>query len=102
MVLYLGRVVEIGNTRTVFETPAHPYTKALLDAAPVPDPVIARSKRRAPLEGDLPSPIDLPSGCVFRTRCSIAVPECASAIPDFVLVGSDHSAACAFAKLKID
>ena len=94
MVLYLGRVVEIGSTRSVFENPAHPYTKALLAAAPVPDPVAARAKKRAPLEGDLPSPIDLPSGCVFRTRCPIAVPDCAKAIPDFVAIGENHLAAC--------
>ncbi len=91
VVLYLGRVMEAGRTEAVFGAPRHPYTRALLAAAPQVDP----ARRRAPvaLVGDLPSPIAPPSGCVFRTRCPHAISACAEAVPN--LVGdADHAAAC--------
>ncbi len=90
MVLYLGRVMEAGRVDDVFARPRHPYTRALLDAAPSLDP--ARRARRVLLTGDPPSPIAPPSGCVFRTRCPHAIAPCADAVP--ALLGNDHVAAC--------
>ncbi|NDV86499.1 ATP-binding cassette domain-containing protein [Aurantimonas aggregata] len=97
LVLYLGRVVEIGSRAAVFDAPAHPYSQALLSAAPIPDPVVARQRQRTVLKGDPPSPIDPPSGCAFRTRCPIAEPVCAEEVPPLVAVSEDHRAACLFA-----
>ncbi|WP_052121129.1 ABC transporter ATP-binding protein [Inquilinus limosus] len=79
VVMYLGRIMEKGPTRLVYDRPRHPYTKALLSAAPVPDPRARRD--RIILKGDIPSPIAPPSGCVFRTRCPMAVDACAQAVP---------------------
>ena len=93
-VLYLGRVVETGPVDAVFATPAHPYTRALLSAAPIPDPVAERLRHRIILAGDPPSPANPPSGCVFRTRCPEAIPTCAEALPQAVDLGRDHHAAC--------
>lgn len=91
-VMYLGRVVEMGTAREVFETPLHPYTRSLIDAAPIADPRM-RGRKRVLLEGELPSPIDLPSGCAFRTRCRDAIPECAERVPAPPATDR-HSAAC--------
>ncbi len=91
-VMYLGRIMEIGPAARVLTRPAHPYTRALLGAAPVPDP--ARRGRRAALAGELPSPIDPPSGCGFRTRCPIAGPECAASRPAMRDLGGGHGVAC--------
>ena len=96
LVLYLGRVVEIGPRREVFQNPGHPYTRALLAAAPIPDPKIARLREKTPLKGDPPSPIDPPSGCAFRTRCPIARDVCAEELPPLAQVGAGHRAACLF------
>ena len=96
LVLYLGRVVEIGPRREVFANPGHPYTKALLSAAPIPDPAVARARGRTVLKGDPPSPINPPSGCAFRTRCPIARDVCAEVPPPLAEVGADHRAACLF------
>jgi len=92
VVMYLGRVMERGPTRRVYDTPRHPYTQALLSAAPVPDPRAARS--RILLKGEIPSPVNPPSGCVFRTRCPHAAEICASAVPAPRDLGEGHHAAC--------
>src|SRR6185312_9679293 len=92
VVLYLGRVAERGSAPDVYAAPAHPYTRALLSAAPVADPEAVRN--REILAGDIPSPLAPPSGCVFRTRCRHAVEKCAESVPSPILVGSRHDAAC--------
>jgi oligopeptide/dipeptide ABC transporter ATP-binding protein len=91
-VMYLGRIVELGPTRALLARPLHPYTQALFAAAPVPDP--RRRGQRALLTGDIPSPIDPPSGCAFRTRCRYALPACAGARPAFREVLPGHFTAC--------
>ncbi|MFO1061271.1 MAG: oligopeptide/dipeptide ABC transporter ATP-binding protein [Dongiaceae bacterium] len=91
-VLYLGRIVELAPARTLFRTPRHPYTEALLSAAPIPDPTLRR--QRIVLKGDLPSPINPPSGCAFRTRCRYALPACAEAVPPLAAVAAGHLSAC--------
>jgi oligopeptide/dipeptide ABC transporter ATP-binding protein len=81
VVMYLGRVVESGPAEALWRRPAHPYTQALLAAAPIADPRAARARRRTPLQGELPSPVNPPSGCAFRTRCPHAVSRCAAEAP---------------------
>jgi oligopeptide transport system ATP-binding protein len=93
-VLYLGRVVETGPTATVFATPAHPYTRALLSAEQTPDPVAARAHQRIVLPGEPPSPANPPSGCAFHSRCAQAMAICGNRAPDLILTGGGGQAAC--------
>lgn len=94
MVLYLGNVMEIADKMSLYDTPKHPYTKALISAVPIPDPDKEKDKQRVVLEGDLPSPLSPPSGCVFRTRCPIAKDLCAQKKPLLEDAGDQHQVAC--------
>ncbi|MGH7057393.1 MAG: ABC transporter ATP-binding protein [Acetobacteraceae bacterium] len=91
-VMYLGRVIEVAESRTLCSRPRHPYTEALLAAVPVPDPRIRRL--HVPLAGEMPSPVDPPSGCAFRTRCRYALAACASVRPELRVVAAAHAKAC--------
>ncbi|HVB50897.1 MAG TPA: ABC transporter ATP-binding protein [Acidimicrobiales bacterium] len=93
-VMYLGKIVEIGDAESVFRRPAHPYTQGLLDSVPIPDPREARNKRGEQVRGELPSPINPPSGCRFRTRCPRAQELCANVEPPMLDYGDRHQAAC--------
>lgn len=92
LVMYLGNMVELTDSDSLYEEPLHPYTKALLSAVPIPDPFVER--QRIVLEGEVPSPIDPPSGCVFRTRCQFATAVCSSAVPEWREVRKGHFTAC--------
>jgi oligopeptide/dipeptide ABC transporter ATP-binding protein len=95
-VMYLGKLVEIGSAASVYERTAHPYTRGLIDAVPIPDPVLEKQRDTVPVRGELPSPIDPPSGCRFRTRCPLAQDICAEVEPPLRSFGGSHRAACHF------
>lgn len=93
-VMYLGRMVELADAEEIYNHSLHPYSKSLLSAVPVPDPKIARTNKRILLSGDIPSPLNAPSGCPFRTRCPYAKEICAEKVPDFREVSTGHFVAC--------
>lgn len=94
VVMYLGHVVEIGESNEVYSNALHPYSQALLSAVPIPDPELEREKKRIILEGDIPSPINLPKGCPFAGRCHYAKPECSESMPELKEVSAGHFVAC--------
>ena len=93
-VMYLGHMVEIAEADELMDHPVHPYTESLLSAVPIPDPITARKKNRIVLEGDVPSPLHMPSGCPFRTRCRYATEQCAAQRPELTDRGGGHQVAC--------
>lgn len=93
-VMYLGKMVELAPAAEIYDRPLHPYSKSLLSAVPVPDPKIARANQRIVLTGDIPSPLNAPSGCPFRTRCKYATDKCAESMPEFKEVSTGHFVAC--------
>lgn len=93
-IMYLGKLVELSDSNEVYKNSCHPYTKALLSAIPVPDPDVAQSRKRILLEGEIPSPLNPPSGCRFRTRCRYATKKCSEEEPELKEVSKDHFVAC--------
>ena len=93
-VMYLGKLVEKADADSISDHPLHPYTESLMSAVPIPDPKIAREKKRIILEGDVPSPLHMPSGCPFRTRCRYATEQCAQEMPPLTDRGGGHFSAC--------
>ncbi len=94
MVMYLGRIMEVADRESIYLTPRHPYTRALIESVPIPDPVKERARARRSLEGDIPSPLDPPSGCVFHTRCRFATDQCRKEVPALETLDSGNQVAC--------
>ena len=94
MVMYLGRQMEMAPVRRLIGSPVHPYSRALIASVPIPDPVLEKARPRPVVQGELPSPLAPPSGCVFRTRCPDAITSCSQRIPDLLYVQHDHQVAC--------
>ena len=99
-VMYLGKIMELTDRKTLFDDPLHPYTQALNSAVPVPNPKSERRRRRFILEGDPPSPANPPSGCVFHTRCPLTIDKCVEVVPDFRETSPGHWVACHLADEK--
>lgn len=93
-VMYLGRIVEFASADELYDNPMHPYTKALLSAIPIPDPETAKKSERLILRGDIPSPLNVPSGCPFRTRCSYAKEKCSHSVPELTEIKNGHFVSC--------
>ena len=93
-VMYLGRIVELADCDELFDNPLHPYTRALLGAVPIPDPTIEAARAFQPVRGEVPSPINPPSGCVFHPRCALAVESCKQARPELRELRPGHWVAC--------
>ena len=93
-VMYLGKLVEVAEAKTIYDDPLMPYTKALISAVPIPDPKVEATRQRIVLEGDVPSPIDPPAGCRFHTRCPYVIDACKQVVPPLVEIKPDHFAAC--------
>ncbi|MBQ7446119.1 MAG: dipeptide ABC transporter ATP-binding protein [Clostridia bacterium] len=93
-VMYLGKMVELADASEIYDHPLHPYSKALMSAVPLPDPNAARANKRIQLTGDIPSPLNAPSGCPFRTRCPYATKACEESMPEFKEVSANHFVAC--------
>ena len=93
-VMYLGKIVEITTSDQLYQNPQHPYTKSLLSAVPIPDPIVDRKRERIMLKGDVPSPINPPSGCPFHTRCQMSVDTCRTSEQQLKNMGEEHWVAC--------
>jgi len=97
-VMYLGKIVELADNDALYDNPKHPYTRALLASIPIADPVVARKRHPEEMQGEIPSPIDMPSGCRFRTRCPLATDRCAAEEPELKELTGGHFAACHYAE----